>query len=73
MVDAVDCALAFQAKLAEEEEAIPAERRILYRAGINLGDIVIDGDDILGDGVNLAAELLPKVGDGVLRRRFEFA
>ena len=40
VVDAVDCALAFQAKLAEEEEAIPAERRILYRAGINLGDII---------------------------------
>ncbi len=56
-VDAVDCALAFQTKLVEEEEAIPAERRILYRAGINLGDIVIDGDDILGDGVNLAARL----------------
>ena len=57
VVDAVDCALAFQTKLVEEEEAIPAERRILYRAGINLGDIVIDGDDILGDGVNLAARL----------------
>ncbi|MCH8809530.1 MAG: adenylate/guanylate cyclase domain-containing protein, partial [Proteobacteria bacterium] len=57
VVDAVDCALAFQTVLLEKEQAIPEERRILYRAGINLGDIVIDGDDILGDGVNLAARL----------------
>ena len=57
VVDAVDCALAFQRELMEEEHAMPEERRILYRAGINLGDIVIDGDDILGDGVNLAARL----------------
>lgn len=57
VVDAVDCALAFQTELLEEERDIPEERRILYRAGINLGDIVIDGDDILGDGVNVAARL----------------
>lgn len=57
VVDAVDCALAFQSALVEEERDIPEERRILYRAGINLGDIVIDGDDILGDGVNVAARL----------------
>ncbi len=57
VVDAVDCALAFQTELMEEEHAMAEERRILYRAGINLGDIVIDGDDILGDGVNLAARL----------------
>ncbi len=57
VVDAVNCALAFQTALLEKEAAMPAERRILYRAGINLGDIVIDGDDILGDGVNLAARL----------------
>lgn len=57
VVDAVDCALAFQTALLEKEQALPEERRILFRAGINLGDIVIDGDDILGDGVNLAARL----------------
>lgn len=57
VVDAVDCVLAFQTELLEEEQDNPEERRILYRAGINLGDIVIDGDDILGDGVNVAARL----------------
>ena len=57
VVDAVDCTLAFQSALAEDERDTPEDRRILYRAGINLGDIVIDGDDILGDGVNVAARL----------------
>ena len=57
VVDAVNCALAFQTELLEEERDIPEELRILYRVGINLGDIVIDGDDILGDGVNVAARL----------------
>jgi len=57
VVDAVDCAVAFQTALADEERDLPEEKRILYRAGINLGDIVIDGDDILGDGVNVAARL----------------
>ncbi|MCZ6588826.1 MAG: tetratricopeptide repeat protein [Alphaproteobacteria bacterium] len=57
VVDAVDCALAFQSALSDEEQNISEEQRILYRAGINLGDIVIDGDDILGDGVNVAARL----------------
>ncbi len=57
VVDAVDCALAFQSTIAEQELHIPEVNRLLYRAGINLGDIVIDGDDILGDGVNVAARL----------------
>ena len=57
VVNAVDCALAFQSALADEEQDTPEEKRILYRAGINLGDIVIEGDDILGDGVNVAARL----------------
>ena len=57
VVDAVDCALAFQSALVDEERETPEEMRILYRAGINLGDIVFDGEDILGDGVNVAARL----------------
>jgi adenylate cyclase len=36
---------------------VPEAKRILYRVGVNLGDILIDGDDILGDGVNVAARL----------------
>jgi hypothetical protein len=43
--------------MAERNAAIPEGKRILYRVGINLGDILIDGEDILGDGVNVAARL----------------
>ena len=57
VVDAVECAVAVQAVMAERNDAIPQDRRMLYRIGINLGDILIEGDDILGDGVNLAARL----------------
>jgi TolB-like protein/tetratricopeptide (TPR) repeat protein len=57
VVDAVRCAVEVQQAMAEREAGVPEERRIRYRVGINLGDIVIDGDDILGDGVNIAARL----------------
>ncbi len=56
-VDAVECAVASQRAMAEREADVPEDRRIQYRVGINVGDIVIDGDDILGDGVNVAARL----------------
>ena len=57
VVDAVECAVAVQAVMAERNQGVPEDRRMLYRIGINLGDILIDGDDILGDGVNVAARL----------------
>ena len=57
VVDALDSAVRIQRAIAETEANAPSERRIQYRAGINLGDIVIDGDDIVGDGVNIAARL----------------
>ncbi|MDA9496231.1 adenylate/guanylate cyclase domain-containing protein [Bradyrhizobium sp. CCBAU 11357] len=57
VIDAVECSIAVQAVMAERNEAAPADRRMLFRIGINLGDILIDGDDILGDGVNIAARL----------------
>ena len=57
VVDAVKCAVAVQNSMAIREAEVPEDRRIQYRIGINLGDIVIDGDDILGDGVNVAARL----------------
>lgn len=57
VVDAVRCAVEVQQEIAENEADVPEERRIQYRIGINLGDIIIDGDDILGDGVNIAARL----------------
>jgi adenylate cyclase len=57
VVDAVRCAAKVQAAMVDREAEVPEDRRIHYRIGINLGDIVIDGDDILGEGVNVAARL----------------
>jgi class 3 adenylate cyclase len=51
VVDAVECAVAEQAVMAERNNGVPEDRRMLFRIGINLGDILIEGDDILGDGV----------------------
>src|SRR3984957_17023539 len=58
VVDAVECAVAVQAVMTQRNEGIPEDRRMLFRIGINLGDILIEEhDDILGDGVNIAARL----------------
>src|SRR6516165_10656229 len=57
VVDAVGCAVAMQAVMDQRNEGIPEDRRMLLRIGINLGDILIEGEDILGDGVNVAARL----------------
>jgi TolB-like protein/class 3 adenylate cyclase len=57
VVDAVECALAVQTVMAERNEGVEQDRRMLLRIGINLGDILIEGDDILGDGINVAARL----------------
>jgi adenylate cyclase len=57
VVDAVECAVAVQAVMAERNEGLSQDRRMLFRIGINLGDILIEGEDILGDGVNVAARL----------------
>jgi class 3 adenylate cyclase len=57
VVDAVECAVAVQAVMDQRNEGVPQDRRMLFRIGINLGDILIEGDDILGDGVNVAARL----------------
>ncbi|TWC00657.1 TolB-like protein [Bradyrhizobium macuxiense] len=57
VVDAVECAVAVQAVMVQRNDGIPQETRMLFRIGINLGDILIEGDDILGDGVNVAARL----------------
>ena len=56
-VDSVKWAVEVQEDLAGRDADLPEDRRIQYRIGINLGDIVIDGEDILGDGVNVAARL----------------
>jgi TolB-like protein/class 3 adenylate cyclase len=57
VVDAVECAVAVQAVMAERNDGVPREQRMLLRIGINLGDILIEGEDILGDGVNVGARL----------------
>jgi TolB-like protein/class 3 adenylate cyclase len=57
VVDAVECAVAVQAIMTERNEGVSVDRRMLFRIGINLGDILIEGEDILGDGVNVAARL----------------
>src|SRR5258707_4047457 len=57
VIDAVECAVAVQAVMDQRNEGVPVDRRMLFRIGINLGDILIEGDDILGDGVNVAARL----------------
>src|SRR3972149_8364160 len=56
-VDAVRCAMEIQRIMAERNVDIPNDRRIEFRIGINVGDIIIDADDIYGDGVNVAARL----------------
>ena len=57
VVDAVRCAVEVQREMTLRNTEIPAERRIEFRFGINLGDIIIEDDDIYGDGVNVAARL----------------
>src|SRR6201984_415125 len=57
VVDAVECAVAVQAVMAERNEGVPVDRRMLFRIGITLGDILIEGGNILGDGLNVAARL----------------
>jgi adenylate cyclase len=56
-VDAVRCAGEIQRGMSERNAAVPSDRRIEFRIGINVGDIVIDAGDIFGDGVNVAARL----------------
>ena len=57
VVEAMRFAMAVQDGMAARNGDVPAERRIEYRIGINVGDVVADGDDLLGDGVNVAARL----------------
>ncbi len=57
VVDAVRCAVEVQRAMAERNADVPPDRRIELRMGINLGDIIKDGRDIYGDGVNVAARL----------------
>src|SRR5215468_6236881 len=57
VVNAVRCAVEVQTAMADRTAEIAEDRRIAFRIGINIGDIIIEGDDIFGDGVNVAARL----------------
>ena len=56
-VDAVRCAVEVQRSMAEQNADVPQDHRIEFRIGIHVGDIIIDDNDIFGDGVNIAARL----------------
>jgi adenylate cyclase len=57
VVEAVQCAVGIQESMIGRESDLPDERRIRLRIGVNLGDIIVEGSDIYGDGVNVAARL----------------
>src|SRR5215471_8829773 len=57
VVDAVRCATEIQRGMVDREPEVPEERRIRFRTGINLGDVIVEEQDIFGDGVNVAARL----------------
>ncbi len=57
IVGAVKCQIEIQEGMAARNSAVPEDRRLIFRVGIHLGDIAIDGEDIHGDGVNIAARL----------------
>jgi class 3 adenylate cyclase/pimeloyl-ACP methyl ester carboxylesterase len=57
VVDAVGCAVNVQRNMSRRNAGVPQDKQIVFRIGINVGDIIIDGDDIFGDGVNIAARL----------------
>ncbi|MBY3383580.1 adenylate/guanylate cyclase domain-containing protein [Rhizobium sp. 25PS6] len=57
VVDALRCAVKIQQQKAERNAALRPEQRMLFRIGVNLGDVIVEGEDIHGDGVNIAARL----------------
>jgi adenylate cyclase len=57
VVEAVQCAVAIQRELAARNEVLSPGRRMLFRIGLNLGDVMVEGDDLFGEGVNIAARL----------------
>ena len=65
-VDAVRCAMDIQRAMAERNTAISEDRRIEFRIGINVGDIIVDGGDIYGDGVNIAARVETLASPGAI-------
>ena len=67
VVDAMHFAIDVQRMFAERNVDLPEDRRTTYRIGINIGDIIVDGDDLYGDGVNVAARLERLAEPGEIR------
>ena len=63
-VDAIVAAVEFQRNLRDRNEGIPAEDRMQFRVGLNLGDVIVEGDNLYGEGVNVAARLEPLAEPG---------
>jgi class 3 adenylate cyclase len=57
VIDAARCAVEIQREMIARNETVRSEKRIWFRMGLNIGDIIVDGSDIFGDGVNVAARL----------------
>jgi len=57
LVDAVSCAVGWQAAVGRHEAELGEDRRFCFRIGVNLGDVIVEGDDLYGDGINVAARL----------------
>ena len=70
VVDAVRCAVEMQRWMIDREPDVPEERRIRFRIGINLGDVIAEEHDIFGDGVNVAARLEALAEPGGICVRF---
>lgn len=66
-VNAVGCAVEIQRRVDEAGAGVAADRRIVFRIGVNVGDVIVEGDDILGDGVNVAARLEGSAEPGDIR------
>ncbi|MFQ5948910.1 MAG: adenylate/guanylate cyclase domain-containing protein, partial [Acidimicrobiia bacterium] len=57
VVQALECSVEVQQTMAERNRTLPEDRHMAFRIGINLGDVMVDGDEIYGDGVNIAVRL----------------
>jgi adenylate cyclase len=64
VVEAVQCAVETQQELGSHNDALPEAQRMNFRIGINLGDVMLEGDDVYGDGVNIAARLQERAEPG---------